>query len=131
VLHEPPATSSLKLIVNPTQTGRLPPIASGIGFTDTVVVVLFEQPLTSVTLYIIVVVPAVSPVTVPVDEFTIALDVLLLLHEVLTPDVASLSEIDEPTHTLLAPSIPDTEGNAFTVIFVVTIVIQPKPFVTL
>ena len=42
--------------------------------------VAFEQPPVPVTEYVIVAVPAATPVITPVLEFTVATDVLLLVH---------------------------------------------------
>ena len=45
--------------------------------------------------------PAETPVTIPVEEPTVAIAVLLLLQ--CPPDVESLSDLVEPTHTLAVP----------------------------
>ena len=65
-------------------------------------------------------VPAVIPVTTPVDEM-VAADRLPLIH--VTPGVASVSVIIDPAHTLPAPVI--AAGVAFTVTVAVTV--QPLP----
>jgi hypothetical protein len=53
-----------------------------------------------------VVVPPVTPVTIPEDEPIVAIDVLLLVHT--PPVVESVNEIFPPTHTLVAPVIEGT-----------------------
>jgi hypothetical protein len=67
-----------------------------------------------VTLYEIVAVPTLTLVTDPVLEFTVATDVLPLLHTFVTSVVASLSTVNEPIHKFSVPDIADTVGNAFT-----------------
>ena len=70
-----------------------------------------------------VAVPAVTPVTVPVAEPTVALEVLLLLHVPLP--VASVNVVVSPIHTAPVPVIP--EGTELTVIVVAAV--QPAPLV--
>ena len=66
-----------------------------------------------------VVVPAATPVTIPVLEPMVATDDVLLLH---APNaVASFSVVDEPTQTLFVP--PIVAGNGLTVSTIV--LIQP------
>ena len=64
-----------------------------------------------------VVVPALTPVTIPVLAM-VATAVLVLLH--VPPAVASLNEVVEPLHTIKAPLIPGgVVGNISTVTTVV------------
>jgi len=58
-----------------------------------------------------VVVPALTPVTIPLP-FIVATDGVLLLHD-RPPPVLFVNEVVEPTHTLAVPPIAD--GNASTV----------------
>ncbi len=53
----------------------------------------------------IVTVPEATPVTTPVDEPTVAIAVLLLLH--VPPDVALLSVVVLPWQTLAVPVMGD------------------------
>ena len=70
--------------------------------------------------------PDDTPVTTP-DELTEEILMLPLLH---TPPVAvSESEIVEPTQTKEDPDIAPANGNGFTVIVLVVIVV-PHEFVT-
>ena len=55
--------------------------------------------------------PAATPVTTPVPAPTVQIVLSLLLH--VPPDVASLSDIVNPEHTVVAPEMGD--GNALTV----------------
>lgn len=71
----------------------------------------------------ICVTPAATPVTTPVEEPTVAIDPLPLLH--VPPAVASVRLDVEPAHASVVPEIPT--GNGLTVIGVV--VIQPVPIV--
>jgi hypothetical protein len=63
---------------------------------------------------VIVAVPEATPVTIPVDEPTVAIAPLLLLHA--PPAVVSFKFSVDPTHTGLEPVIP---VNGLTVIIVV------------
>jgi hypothetical protein len=54
-----------------------------------------------------VVVLATTPVTMPVDAPTVAMDVLLLDH--VPPLVVSASVVVDPTHMLMVPVIAATE----------------------
>ena len=63
--------------------------------------------------------PTETANTEPVDGFTVAIDELLLLQT--PPEVASVSIVFAPTHTVDAPAIAAIEGAALTVItFVAT-----------
>jgi len=70
--------------------------------------------------YVIVDVPAATPVTMPEVDTTVATDVALLLHE--PPAVLSASVIVKPVQTFVRPVI--TEGNGLEVTVVVTL--QPE-----
>jgi len=63
------------------------------------------------------VVPASTPVIIPLLVPMVATVVLLLVHE--PPDVALLSVVVRPTHTLVVPEI--AAGRGFTVSTVVAI----------
>ena len=104
LLHIPPATPSESVMVNVWQTGALPTIADGCGLTVTTAVLL--QPPAMV--YVIVAVPADTPVTSPVAD-TVAVPVLL--HVPLP--VASVSAVVDPAHTLKVPVM--AAGVGFTV----------------
>jgi hypothetical protein len=66
----------------------------------TVIVFVLEQPPAE---YVIVGVPAATPVITPVDEPTVANAVLLLVHT--PPDTACEKVVVEPTHTFVPPVI--------------------------
>jgi hypothetical protein len=74
-----------------------------------------------------IVVPAVTPETIPV-LFTVATDGVLLAH--VPPEVVLLSVVVVPAHNVPVPEIAATVGNGLIVTVVVTVVLQPKPFVT-
>lgn len=70
--------------------------AFGEAVTETErVAVEFEQPPVPVTVYVIVAVPAVTPVTTPVELFTVATAVFPLLHD--PPEVVLLKFVVPPT----------------------------------
>ena len=116
LLHVPVVTALLNVIFCPEQTDDAPDIIPGAEITVIVAVAGIPQPVE----YVIVAVPALPPVTFPV-EFTVATDVLLLLH--VPPVTASVNAVDRPEHTENNPTI-DT-GAAMTVTVFVTSVPQP------
>ena len=113
LLHVPPVVASLKVVVEPIHTLATPVIDAGFGLTVTPNTAV--QPAGSV--YVMVAVPADTPVTIPVPAPTEAIEVLLLLH--VPPLVASLSEVVSPTQTLLTPVIADGVGLTVSIIVVV------------
>lgn len=117
LLHVPPVTASLSVVVAPAHMLALPVITDG-GITDNVVVVV--HPVANPQ--IIVTVPAEVPYTTPVADPIVAIAGALLLH--VTPDVASLSVVFCPIHKDVAPVIG--AGIAFTV----TILVAMQPVVS-
>jgi hypothetical protein len=101
-----PPPVPINVVVNPVHTVDAPIVAPGVGLT--VIAVVVKQPV-GIT-YEIVTVPAVTPVTAPVVEFTVALALLLLQAP---PPVELASVVVEPTQTLFEPVL--AEGVAFTV----------------
>lgn len=69
----------------------------------------------------IVVLPAPTPVTTPLEDPTVAMPVLLLLH--VPPDVPSASAVAEPTHAVVVPVIA-------CIGFTVTIAVMLQPPLT-
>ena len=108
------------VVVDATHTVGVPVMVAGNGLTVNTDVVI--QPV-AVKVYVIIVVPAAAPVTMPVDALTVATDVLLLAH-VPVPDV--LLNVDVALIQL--DSVPSIAvGNGFTVTAVV--IKQPVPSV--
>jgi hypothetical protein len=107
LLHVPPNVASVKVVVALVQTVDAPPIVAGRAFTVTVLIAM--QPAEVV--YVIIGLPAVTPVTTPFDEPTVANDVLPLLHA--PPDVPSVSVVVELAQTVAVP--PIAAGFALTV----------------
>ena len=72
--------------------------------------------------------PAATPVTTPVDVFTVAAALLLLLQ--LPPSVPLLvNVVVEPAHTVEVPLTVPAFGRAFTLIFADSVAV-PQPVVT-
>jgi hypothetical protein len=113
VLQVPPP-ASFRVVVVPGHTTSDPVIAPGSGFTVTTAVI--EHPVGAV--YVIVVVPASTPVAMPLG-LTVATLPVLLAH--VPPAVASASVVVRPAHTVIVPVM--VAGNGLTVITVV--VMQP------
>lgn len=109
VLHVPPDGKPLNVVVPPlAHAVKIPVTDVGTAFTvsaDTVV-----QP--SVEVYVILVMPAATPVATPDVEPMVAKDGLLLTH---VPPVGVLvSDVVAPTHMASVPAI--ALGNGLTVI---------------
>ena len=99
-----------------------------IAFTVITVKLKLTQPLKLVTVYVIVEVPADTPVTTPPDVID-ATAVLLLFQTPLAVDVDKF--VVEFTHRLFVPVIAATAGGkAFTVIDFVAVLIQPFALLT-
>jgi len=106
MLHVPPP-ASVSAVVAPTHTVKVPEIAEGNAYTVTTAVVW--QPVLSA--YVIIVVPAVPPVTIPVVDPIVATIVLLLLQVPVA--VASVNVVVSPEHTDNVPEM--LAGDALTV----------------
>ena len=116
-LHVPPARESLKVVENVVHRSVVPVIAEGSGFTVSVVVAV--QPVGNV--YVIDVVPGVTPVTTPPADDIVATAVLELAH--VPPVNVSLKDVVSPKHAFIAPAM--TDGNGFTV--TACVLVQPIP----
>lgn len=111
-------------MVVPTHTDEAPLIVP--AFTEAVTVICFVAvALLQPTVYVIVTVPADTPVTTPVLLFTVARAVLLLVHT--PPDVPFVVNcIVDPVHTDEEPLIvPAFEAAVTEIDFVVLAVPQP------
>jgi hypothetical protein len=97
----PPPGVLVSAVVEPTHTEAVPPIVVGPALT--VITAVLKQ--LALIMNVIVVVPALTPVTTPVLISTVALAVLLLLH---VPLPELLSAVVAPTHTLVLPVIDPT-----------------------
>lgn len=125
LLHAPPGTVSANVTVAPLHTPVGPDIvpASGSGFIVTVIVAT-AVPHVLVTVYCIVSVPLVTPVTTPAADM-VAFPVVVL-HT--PPAVEFVSVIVAPGHTLFGPVMVPAVGSGFTVITDVPTLVH-APFV--
>jgi hypothetical protein len=106
LVHVPPVLALSNVTVNPSHTFIVPVIAAN---GSTVMFAVIAQPVGSV--YVIVVVPGTIPDTIPVDEVTVATDVLLLAH---VPPVDVLPNVVvKPWQTVDEPVI--VAGSGLTV----------------
>ena len=132
LVQVPPVVASLKVAVAPAQMVVVVPVIAaivGIAFTVFIAVTVVLQPVDpSVTLYPIVAVPAVRPVTMP-DVLIVAVAGALLLQ--VPPGVASLRVVVLPAHSLAVPVIAATAGPASVVNVVDAEAVQPAILVTL
>ena len=74
-------------------------------------------------MYVIVAVPAVTPVTLPVIVFTVATAALDVVHT--PPDVVLVKIVEEPIHAFMVPPIAASVGNAFTFTTACAFAVQP------
>jgi hypothetical protein len=116
MLHVPPVEGLVNVIVEPAQTVVGPTI--GAAAVTTVITNVAAHPP---TVYLIVTVPGLTPVTIPVVGPTVAIVTAVLLH--IPPGVGLVSGVVAPTQTEPAPEI--AAGNGLTVMDLVTK--QPPP----
>lgn len=95
----PPLVVQLSGVVCPVHNAVLPVMAAGEVLVE---VVLYTAQLAP-SEYVMVAVPALTPVTRPEDEPTVAKPVDPLVHT--PPDMASVNEVLRPAHTLVAPEM--------------------------
>ena len=129
LLQVPPEVASFNVVLEPTHIVVEPVIAATVGTVST----LSNAKARAVqlnaleTLYIIVTEPELTPVTIPVEELTVAIEVLLLNQK--PPEVPSDKVVVPPIHSLVVPVIPSTVGSGLTVTFMVVVVVT-VPFET-
>ena len=114
VLQAPPDTKLLNDIDKPTHTEDAPIMPDGAGLTVTTVVIEQDAPV----VYVIFAVPAVTPLTIPVEAPTPATDGLLVDQ---VPEPSSVSAVVAPAHTTGRPMIGVGAGFIITV----TVLVQP------
>jgi hypothetical protein len=107
LLQAPPGVAQLSTVVLPMQVNNVPVTASGIGFIVTSLVAI--QPA---LLYVIILLPIATLVTIPVDEPIVATLVAVLVH--MPPVTVLVSVLVEPIHTAATP--PMADGCAFIMI---------------
>jgi hypothetical protein len=126
--HAPPETVDKNVTVLPTQTDCVPlkVPADGAATIVTVVVALaLEHPPEPATVYVIVAVPAPTPVTKPVLELIVATELLLELH--VPPEEVELNILLPPAHIVVFPLIVPATGFALTVTVLVAVALG-QPF---
>jgi hypothetical protein len=106
LIHTPPASKSVKVAVAPMQTNVGPPIGAGMGLTVTIAVTL-QLPIA----YLIVAVPADTPVTMP--PTTEAIVPSLVVH--VPPDGEELSVVVLAMQTVKVPVMEEGEVSTVTV----------------
>ncbi len=107
LLHTPPLTAVLSVVVHTSHTVSVPAIE--LGAADIVTTAVTRQ--VDDVAYVMIDVPALTPVTTPVPDTTVALAGLLLLH--VPPLVALLSVVVVPIQADSVP--PIAPGAAVTV----------------
>ena len=110
--HTPPVVAFAKVVVAPSHTAVVPVIEATEGALLIVTVVVTElvHPFELVNVYVIVAVPADTPLTAPVIEFTVATALFDEVHA--PPEVVFVNVVVEPTHALITPPIGASVGKA-------------------
>jgi len=127
-LHVPPVCVELNVVVELTQMFWVPDNvpATGAAVTVTVrVAVAFEHPPVPATVYVIVAVPADTPVTTPVVAFTVAIPVFDELH--VPPVCVELNVVVELTQMFCVPDNVPATGAAVTVTVRVAVAFEHPP----
>jgi hypothetical protein len=125
LVHTPPVVVLASVVVDAKQTDVVPVIAAttGSALIVTGVVTALVHPFEFVNVYVMVAVPAVTPVTFPVIEFTVA---TAASDDVQTPPaVVFVKIVDEPIHALVVPPIGSSTGNGFTVTVISSVSTHP------
>ncbi len=115
----PPETVDVKVVVPATQMAWLPLRVPGEGGAVTVTVrvaVALVQPPVPALVYVIIAVPAATPVTRPVRALIVATPVALL--DQIPPETVDVKVVVPPTHTAWFPLRVPAEGGAVTVTIV-------------
>ena len=107
--HVPPVLVSPSRVVAPTQTVAIPVIGAGKGLMVTVRVPEQPEPV----VIEIIEVPAVTPVTMPVEP-TVEFELL----ELQVPELPSDNVVVEPTHSEAVPVMTDIAGFTVTTVLV-------------
>src|SRR4051812_41154478 len=92
LLHIPPGIPFVRFTANPAQTVCEPPIAG--GSVSTVITIVVMHPVGNV--YVIIAVPADTPVTSPDARPATATDILPLVQ--VPPTIASCNVVVDATH---------------------------------
>jgi hypothetical protein len=112
--HVPPVVVLARVVILPSHTTAVPVIVAGSAFTVRTVEVVQPEPRA----YVIVVVPAATPVTTP-DASIVAFAGVPLVH--VPPVVTLFNVVVRPSQTVSVPVI--VAGSALTV--TVAVVMQP------
>ena len=127
-LQVPPATVDVKVVVPLTQIAcvplRVPAVGGAVTVTSLVAVTLAHPPV-PVTLYVIVAVPAVTPLITPVEEFIVA---TAGVPELQVPPVTVDVKVVVPlTQIACVPLKVPAVGGAVTVTSLVAVTLAHPP----
>ena len=100
-LHVPPVVASLSVVIRPAQALAVPVILAGATLTVIALVAVHPEEIVYTRLNV----PVATPVTIPVEEPTVAFVVLLLDH--VPPEAVSVKAIVVPTQAIAEPEIED------------------------
>jgi hypothetical protein len=122
--HTPPEVELVSAMEEPTQTDEKPEMGATGGSAFTVIaLVVISVPHEEVTVYVIVTVPAATPVSTPVG--LIVAMAVLTLH--VPPVVLLKNATGLATQTEIAPLITPASGIAFTVTTLVATTVPQLP----
>jgi hypothetical protein len=124
--QDPPLTEELKVEVPLEQMAVVPEIVPAEGAVVTVtflVAVAFGHPFAPVTVYVMVAVPAATPVIVPADA-----DAILTFEEVqVPPETVEVNVVVDPTHTGCVPDKVPAEVAGLMVITILSVAVYVVP----
>jgi hypothetical protein len=124
--QDPPLTEELKVEVPLEQMAVVPEIVPAEGAVVTVtflVAVAFGHPFAPVTVYVMVAVPAATPVIVPADA-----DAILTFEEVqVPPETVEVNVVVDPTHTDCVPDKVPAEVAGLMVITILSVAVYVVP----
>ena len=127
----PPDTVEVNVVVPPTQIPcvplRVPADGGAVTVTD-LVAVAFAQPPVPFLVYVMIAVPAVTPLTTPVEAFTVAMLVALL--DQLPPLTVELKVVVLFAQTSCVPLSVPAVGAAVTVTERVAVALAQPPVPT-
>ena len=124
--QDPPEIEALNVVVPFEQTLVVPEIVAAVGAAVTVTVlvaVAFGHPFAPVTVYVMVAVPAATPVIVPTDA-----DAILTFEEVqVPPETVEVNVVVDPTHTDCVPDKVPAEVAGLMVITILSVAVYVVP----
>ena len=126
LVQDPPVMLEVNVVVPPTQISCVPlrvPADGGAVTVMVLVAVAFAQPPVPFLVYVMIAVPAATPLTTPVEAFTVAIPVALL--DQLPPDTVEVNVVVPPTQIPCVPLRVPADGGLVTVMVPLAVTVPP------